>query len=224
MLILFDIDDTLIDHTAAVRHGVTALHATLASPPELSVLLGSWTDAMRQHFPRYLRGETSYEEQRRARMRQTIDASLSDAHADTIFATYFSAYESAWSLFPDAIPCLDALAGHRLGIISNGNGNEQRSKLARTGIAHRFASVHISNDCGYAKPAVEIFHQACRDAGVVPSDAVYIGDFYEADAIGSRQAGLRGVWLDRTQSRTDAHAPPIITSLSQLASFIHELS
>jgi putative hydrolase of the HAD superfamily len=149
-------------------------------------------------------------------VRQTVHANLTDAEIDELFAGYTSAYEAHWSLFPDVLSCLDGLAGHRLGIISNGNALEQRGKLERTGIADRFEAIHISSECGYAKPAAEIFHRACRVAGVAPHDTLYVGDLYETDALGARRAGLRGVWLDRKRSRRADDAQPVITGLGEL--------
>lgn len=220
MLILFDIDDTLVDHSSAARAGVTSLHAAIRPPAPLPEFLAAWHAAMREHFPRYLSGDISYEAQRRARIRQTVSADLSDDDADALIADYFRVYEAHWALFPDVLSCLDALAKHRLGIISNGHGGEQRSKLERTGIAERFEAVHISSDCGQPKPAVEIFHLACRAAGVAVDEAVYVGDLYEIDALGARRAGLKGVWLDRNHARGSDHRLPIIGGLGELADLV----
>jgi putative hydrolase of the HAD superfamily len=222
MLVLFDIDDTLIDHTAAVRAGVAALYAEIQPTVALATFYATWLVAMKEHFPRYLRGEVPYQEQRRARLRQTVATTLTDVEADDLFARYFSAYEARWSLFPDVVPCLAELAAHQLGIISNGNGTEQRSKLDRTGIADRFQFVHISAECGYAKPAGEIFRLACQAAAVSPADAAYVGDLYEIDALPARQAGLQGVWLNRGGSSAADHAPPIVRGLAELSSILGE--
>ena len=145
------------------------------------------------------------------------------AQADELFDIYFRVYESRWLLFPDVLPSLGELSGHRLGIISNGNGAEQRSKLERTGIAERFEFVHISDDCGHAKPDAEIFLRACTMAGVAPRDAIYIGDLYETDAVGARAAGLHGVWLNRGSTYAREHAPPAIRSLDELQSLVRGL-
>jgi putative hydrolase of the HAD superfamily len=221
MLVLFDIDDTLIDHTSAVATGVASLFAELQSPLALGDFHQSWITAMREHFPRYLRGELSYEEQRRARLRQTVDPHLTDSQADELFARYFQVYEAAWSPFPDVVPCLATLTPHALGIISNGNGVEQRSKLLRTGLAAHFPHVFISDDHGHAKPDAELFRLACRAAGCAVRDAVYVGDLYDTDAVGARAAGLAGVWLDRQLARRSDHAPPIIHDLGELPTVLH---
>ena len=223
MLVLFDIDDTIIDHSAAVREAIAVLYDRVRPTEDRPTFHAAWTAAMKAYFPRFLVGEMTYQEQRRARMRQTVGAQLSDAQTDELFDIYFRVYETKWALFPDVLPCLAELGEHRLGIISNGNSAEQRSKLERTGVANRFEFVHISDECGYAKPAAGIFHRACRMAGVEPQDAVYIGDLYETDAIGSRNAGLHGVFLNREGLNDREYARPLIRSLSELPAALRDI-
>jgi putative hydrolase of the HAD superfamily len=222
MLVLFDIDDTLLDHTAAVRAGVAVLHSTVRLDTPLPDFHAAWVLAMKAHFPRFLAGALTYEEQRRARIRQTVAATLSDVEADDLFATYFAAYEAKWTLFPDVVACLDGLVDCRLGVISNGQSAEQRRKLVSTGIVERFEIVHISDACRAPKPSSEIFLGACRAAGTAPDEAIYVGDLYETDAVGARRAGLRGVWLDRTGARTPEHVPPAISGLTELAPLLRD--
>lgn len=216
MLVVFDIDDTLVDHSTAVRPAVSELYGRIESPLTPEAFQASWLAVVRDHYPRYLSGALTYEWQRRARIRQPVDSRLSDRQADELFEIYFNVYEAGWRLFPDVGPCLYDLAAHRLGIISNGNGTEQRDKLRRTGITDHFELVHISADRGYAKPATEIFRRACETARVRAREAVYIGDLYDIDAVGARRSGLHGVWLDRRRARLAGQSPPIIGGLGEL--------
>jgi putative hydrolase of the HAD superfamily len=48
----------------------------------------------------YLAGGISYEEQRRARVREVIDKTLADREVDGLFAAYFGEYVAAWSPLP----------------------------------------------------------------------------------------------------------------------------
>lgn len=216
MLILFDLDDTLIDHTAAQRSAAARLHAHVGSRADLELFLRDWEAATERHFARYLAGEIGHQEQRRARVRELIEPHLSDQEADELVAIYLAEYEAAWALFDDVLPCLERLTGHRLGLVSNGNGVQQRAKLVRTGILERFEHLVIAEECGHAKPDAAIFAHACRVAGAVPADTLYVGDRYDLDAAAARSAGLRGVWLDRRSDATADHAPPIIRALSEL--------
>ncbi|HEY2925187.1 MAG TPA: HAD family hydrolase [Candidatus Eisenbacteria bacterium] len=216
MLILFDLDGTLLDHEAAERSAATLLHGRINTPTPLDEFLAQWDAALEHHFARFLAGEVSYQGQRRERVRELIDASLSDGDADRLFAHYLTAYEAGWSLFSDVLPCLDAIGNYRLGVISNGQGDHQRRKLAQTGIVDRFECVLISEDCGCAKPDSTIFRSACSLLGESPESSIYIGDRYDLDAQAARTAGLRGVWLDRKGRATAEHTPPIIDSLNRV--------
>ncbi len=49
---------------------------------------------------------------------------------------------------------------------------------------------------GVEKPDPRIFELGLREAGVVARDAVYVGDLYSVDVLGSRAAGIRPILLD----------------------------
>ena len=216
MVVFFDIDDTLLDHQTAARAGAVALHHSVAAPMPAERFVTAWAAALDRNFPRYLAGELSFQGQRRERIREVVDDALTDEAADRIFTGYQVAYEAAWSLFPDVSPCLDRLSSCTLGIISNGQVEQQRQKLTQTGIANRFERIVISEGCGWSKPSPEIFLEACRQVGASPGDAVYVGDRYDIDAEGARQAGLTGVWLDRGHLRTTLQQSPVISTLDEL--------
>jgi len=86
MAVLFDLDDTLIDHTAAFRLATAALYDSVASPLSLEQFHSAWSASLKRQFDRYLAGELSYGEQRLARIREVIDPALSDEAADRIFS------------------------------------------------------------------------------------------------------------------------------------------
>ena len=218
MVVLFDLDETLLDHRTTERAAATALHRIADLTRPVGEFVAAWAEALERHFQRYLDGELSYEEQRRARVRDAVDARLTDAAADRLLEQYLDAYLASPALFADALPCLDRLAaaGHRLGVITNGNTEHQRLKLVSSGIAGRFECVLVSEECGHAKPAPEIFARACARMGEPASRALYIGDRYDVDAEGARRAGLRGVWLDRRATAGAEHLPPIISTLDEL--------
>jgi putative hydrolase of the HAD superfamily len=217
MVVLFDLDETLLDHAATERTAAAALHRIAQVSRPVEEFQAAWSEALERNFGRYVAGELSYQDQRRARVRDAVDPRLTDAAADRLLDHYLEAYLGASTLFADALPCLDRLAGrHRLGIVSNGNSHHQRTKLARCGIAARFEHILISEECGHHKPAPEIFARACALMGEPASRAVYVGDRYDVDAEGARRAGLRGVWLDRAGRAGAEHEPPIIASLDQL--------
>jgi putative hydrolase of the HAD superfamily len=216
MAVFFDLDDTLLDDAAAVRAGALALRAIADPVGTPEGFIAAWGAAAERHFERFIGGEIDFQGQRRARIREVIDASIDDRGADAMFDVYLSAHEAAWSLHTDALGCLDALARHALAIVSNGQGEQQRRKIERVGIADRFECIAISGELGHRKPDASIFLHACDVLGADPRDCIHVGDRYVADALGARSAGLIGVWLDRDGRRTPDHDAPIVSTLGEL--------
>jgi|ERR1035437_428059 putative hydrolase of the HAD superfamily len=211
----FDIDGTLVAHKGAERAAALAFqrgHGTIF-PESPDAFVARWHSVAEKQVRRYLSGELTFHQQRQARMREMFshDRALTDAESDTLFAEYLMRYEENWTLFPDVIPCLECLKNKRIGIISNGDSAQQREKLNRTRIGRRFSVVMISGDIGCAKPAAEIFHAACKAAQEEPKHCVFIGDDFDTDAMGSRRAGMVGIWLSRAGSDRPDAAPMIKT-------------
>jgi putative hydrolase of the HAD superfamily len=134
---------------------------------------------------------------------------VSDSEADATFERYLRHYRSHWRLYPDALQCLERLAGRRLGIISNGHADAQRMKLEHTGIADRFGPVAISGDIGVAKPHPAIFRHARALADVPAERCIYVGDRLETDALAAEAAGMRGIFLDRDHGSPTTRVPRI---------------
>ena len=104
-----------------------------------------------------------------------------------------------WSrVFPDTEPALQSLesAGYILGVISNSVGTIAE-QLGRAGLARYFRFILDSALVGVEKPDAAIFHMALDKAGVAAGEAIFIGDTYATDVGGARQAGMRGLLIDR---------------------------
>jgi putative hydrolase of the HAD superfamily len=197
--VLFDLDGTLMDHDAAREAAIAGLL------PARAALAREWRRLEALHYDEYAAGRCSFQEQRRRRVRGIHvamgAAEPADAACDDWFAAYLERYRAGWAAFDDVLPALaalaDALPGVRLGIVTNGEGEPQRAKLAAIGLTDRFPVFVASADVGMRKPQPEIFLFACERLGVDPSASAHVGDRLDLDAQGAAAAGLRGVWLDR---------------------------
>jgi putative hydrolase of the HAD superfamily len=237
-VVLFDLDDTLFAHRRAVELGVLAQRAEHGGDFVLAddaAELHRWTQLEELHYHRYLSGELDFLEQRRERARDFVapyGLDLGDdSAADTWFDAYLEKYRDAWTLLPDALPCLEELChripGVRFGVITNGDLAFQTAKMETVGLSRHIEHVIASGHVGFAKPDPRIFLLACGVFGVTPASAVYVGDRLRTDALGARDAGLTGVWLDRPghtppEPPEDPHDPgvPRIRSLSELADLL----
>ena len=207
-VVLFDLDDTLFAHRAAVAAGIQKHVSTLGSPYgslDADTTVSFWHDLEETHYHSYLAGRLDFEGQRQARARDFAarhGVALDDEAASVWFATYFERYVESWALHDDALPCLDALTaripGVRFGLITNGDLAFQTRKVTTVALDQRVEHVIASGELGVVKPDPAIFLHACSVFGVAPGDAAYVGDRLRTDAIGAARAGLTGVWLDRT--------------------------
>lgn len=208
LAILFDIDGTLMDDDRAVSLALGSFHASRGHELGLSLecLAARWKDLLNLHFTRYLAGEISMEEQRRARVLDLFAPTkrrLTPAEADRLFATYSVDYRASWCAYPDARPTLAALGGFCLAVLSNGDQSQQAQKLQDCALDSYFSDIVTSSEIGWAKPAPEAFLSACRRLGFPPGRCVYVGDNLETDARASASAGMISLWLDRAGSGTD---------------------
>lgn len=221
-MIFFDIDGTLIDHASASAAASLSFfdHFPGAIPFSREQFPAAWEEILNKHFNRFCRGEVSLWEQRRARMREVFAApEMNDQETDECYRVFIRDYETLTRAFDDAEPCLQSLAGERLGIISNGAREQQIGKLQRVGLLHFFSVMVYSEDVGLGKPSASIFLEACRRAGDASESCVHIGDDLEADVVPSRALGMRGIHLSRTgKSPMD---PPVISTLRNLPALIH---
>ena len=107
----------------------------------------------------------------------------------------------------------------RLGVLTNGDGGQQRAKLDRIGVLDRLDGVYVSSEISAAKPDPASFAIACRGLGLRPSEALFVGDLVEIDALPATAAGLMGLWPDR--DGTEGEAPcPRITSLAEIPAMV----
>lgn len=216
-----------MDHDAARAAGLVA-HAAECLPgmpsSELAELDEEWRRLEALHYEEYASGLCSFTEQRRRRVRG-VHASLgravaSDAEADAWFAAYLRHYRAAWRIFEDVLPTLATLASAHpelvLGIVTNGEGERQRAKLAAIGLAERFPTVVASGEAGVAKPDPAIFALACEQLEVEPAQAAHVGDRLDLDAQAAARAGLLGIWLDRPGAQTLAADVLRIATLHEL--------
>jgi putative hydrolase of the HAD superfamily len=225
--VLFDLDGTLMDHEAARAAGLQG-HLSGWLPglevDELARLEKEWQRLEALHYDEYARGECTFAEQRRRRvqgMHTVLEREPADElTADAWFESYLRHYRAAWRAFDDVLPALAALAAAHpsvaLGVVTNGEGEPQRAKLAAIGLSKRFRVMVASGEVGVAKPDAEIFTLACEGLGVEKERTAHVGDRLDLDAEAAAAAGLHGVWLDRLGT---APGPAHIVRISTL----HEL-
>jgi putative hydrolase of the HAD superfamily len=197
--ILFDLDDTLWPITPVIIQAEETLFAWLATHAP-RVARQCTIESLRQARLALLAQQPEFQLDlgalRRAGLLAAFEQAGEDAAKVELAMATFVAARNAVSPYDDVLPGLLRLKGRVLvGSISNGNAD-----LQAIGLSHHFKVSVAAHQLGCAKPDAAIFHAACRELGVAPQDAVYVGDDVLLDVQGAQRAGLRAVWMNRTGS------------------------
>ena len=131
---------------------------------------------------------------------------------------------SAATLYDDTVPTLQHLrdTGFKLAIVSNWD-TPLDPLTERLGIAHYFDIIVASHDARVlsAKPDPHIFNYTLAAVGVSAEETVHVGDTYEADIIGAKNAGIRPILIDRDGTQ-DGRWDETIRSLTELPELLKE--
>ncbi|MGO8872134.1 MAG: HAD family hydrolase [Acidimicrobiales bacterium] len=182
-MVLFDLDNTLLDRDATFRRWAAAFVSAERLPAEATpVIIDLDDDGFAPRVDLF------------ADVKQRFGL----AHAvDVLVARYRSEYVSGFELSPDTEAGLKRLRneGWKIGVVSNGPKFQER-KLEVTGLGSLIDAVCVSGTIGFSKPDPRIFEEAACRCGT-RLDGWMVGDTGSADIVGGQRAGLRTIWIRR---------------------------
>ncbi len=230
--LIFDLDRTLLDHDYAVERALAAIYDTFPEHPDhinLEMFTSIWLGKEKHHFNRFVNGEITAEQMRWDRLQDVFDTCgipLPDNKIKPLDSYYIKEYENNWKLFPETLGVIRNLNEYKeypMGIITNGRKKQQQDKVKTTGIESFFKSIIISEAVGCAKPEAKIFKLAAKKMKVEIEECVYIGDSYETDYLGAKEAGMPAIFLNRDGKKIDSGSINEISNLEELPLFLELL-
>lgn len=88
-------------------------------------------------------------------------------------------------------------------LLTNGDPSLQKEKLAGVPeLAPYFNEIVISGAFGKGKPDVSIFEHCLKLMNIEKDDAIMVGDNLNTDILGASRAGIKTVWINRTDKKT----------------------
>jgi putative hydrolase of the HAD superfamily len=199
--VLFDLDDTLVDHQhasraaiAGVRERFTPLHSC-----ELDDLVRENQRILDSMHHDVSLGRRDVADARIERYRRLFAyAGHGPERASAAAELHRRLYHSGRRRVEGALELVTLLhARLRVGVITNNTVAEQREKLGTFGFAPHVDALVTSEEVGVAKPDPQIFRFALSSLGCEPYEAVMIGDAWVQDVLGATGAGIRALWLNR---------------------------
>ena len=103
----------------------------------------------------------------------------------------------------------------QLGVISNNFGNTQ-GWCDECGLSPLLDVVVDSTVVGVSKPDSKIFQIALSELDIHPEQAIYVGDTFLDDVVGSKRAGMFSAWLVGQEEKECSDLSLVDFQLSQL--------
>lgn len=132
------------------------------------------------------------------------------ALADEMVKAHMDELASAVAFPRENESALSALrdAEYRMAIVSNFDyAPTAYSLIEKFGLMRFFDKVIISEEVGWRKPSPVIFEDAMRTMGAEPGESLFTGDNFSADVVGSKNAGMDSVWLNRRSESEEGLDP-----------------
>ncbi|GGP40307.1 HAD family hydrolase [Streptomyces abikoensis] len=194
-LVLFDLDDTLIDRSGALVSWVTEFTARHRLGDHVRrQLIARLKDRASPAAFGEIRTEYCLAPSRDSLWREyRRDIAASVACSDAVLAGLAGLRASGW----------------RVGIATNGPSDIQTAKLRAAGILEHVDGVCVSEAACARKPEVAFFVKAAEACDSSLSGGGWmVGDNPETDICGGQAAGLRTVWVSRDRHWPTHLAPP----------------
>ncbi|MCH8275067.1 MAG: HAD family hydrolase [Armatimonadetes bacterium] len=214
--VCFDLDDTLCAYWDASRKALwQALdEAELGVDPQRA--FDAWKSVF-QTFSKEVKTDRWYERYlvsgeptRTEHLRRTLR--LLDREderlAKSIAARYAELRNEYLELFPEAKQTLQQLKGrYCMCLITNGPADIQRQEVETLGIKGFFDHILIEGEMKLGKPDAAIFEAARTGCGYEAHEMLFVGNAFEQDVQGAKNAGWHALWLNRVDTQNPGTYP-----------------
>jgi HAD superfamily hydrolase (TIGR01509 family) len=200
MLLLVDLDNTLVDRASAFSLWATDFVRSLGrSDSEAEWLIAADRDGY---------------EPRESLARAIKQRFETDLGVEALVKTLLYDHVGLMAIGPVTTDALRNAreSGWRIGVVTNGTTAQQTLKIQTVGLEPYVDTVVISEAEQVKKPDPEIFHIAARRLGAELAGGWMVGDHPAADITGGRAAGLRTGWVSRGKEWPDEMAAPDLSA------------
>lgn len=230
--VIFDLDGTIFDNFGAMNKSLREYYDlnTEFHKFKYQQFETLYWNVMDKFFRVYQQGNATWEGQRVLRMQSLyshVGVKLDDEQAYNKFLEYLKLYEKHWRLLDNAYELIKGLKdlGYKVGMVTNGEYNQQIKKLGSQNLLSFFDSVIASSEYTFYKPSKEIFQVALDELNITSDEALFIGDSMRSDICGATGAGMDTVYTLREHNahyEMDCQPTYTIRSLYEMAEILND--
>lgn len=228
--IVFDLDDTLYDQQRPFQQ---ALASVWNDPAVSSHVLTDLFKAFKHMNDRVAKLETLTMNHVFNRLNDVLTQHDLPTLTNSVWLAFCDRYRTETkkiTLFSDIQAQLPLLNKHyELGVITNGESNTQSEKFSHLELEQwvKKENVVISDEVGLRKPDPRIFTHFNRQMNLQANEVVYIGDNFEKDMVGAKQAGWHAFWFNHRHlemPKSDFIPDQTVESPTELAELLQAMS
>lgn len=213
--VVFDLDDTLLDHKRWILGKLARAHEALVDAlPERRTFLADALQLLEEGHSRTL-----------------VDA-LAHLHGyspelrERVLALYRNALPEERPLFRDVLPTLESLKrrGLEIALLTDNPPATQRQKVRHCALDKWIKEVVYTQDRGAEKPAVGGFLQVAERLGLPPASLAMVGDNPHRDVRGAVESGYAVCYLVSRPGRLFGFDPDLFRDVAAPARPVRFLS
>lgn len=220
--LLFDVDNTLYDHSHSEQLAISALHHEYfrqqINLEPFKKLFKRINHTLWREVEMGLRMVSSVPYDRFQILCEDLHQHL---NIGELTEYYLQALIKFGIWYEGAIEIIKKLStDHQVAFITNGIGWVQRAKFSHAGLGAFENMLFISEEVGYAKPDARIFDYAITQLHTCAANCLMIGDSLTSDFAGAHNAGIDFCWANYQYQDSPTYLPAMKFSISN----IHELT
>jgi 2-haloacid dehalogenase len=196
-ILLFDLDDTLMDFSANEMASLTKLF-NIHGISFTDEVFKTYSAVNRKLWDAYENSEIPLDTVLNTRFSETLLQLGQEVDGIVWEGKYRKYLGEGYQMMDGALEVCKQLAkNHRLFIVTNGVTTTQINRLKLSGLYEYFEDIFTSQEIGYQKPAKEFFDYVIDH---IPNynkvDALIIGDSLSTDIKGGNLAGIHTCWMN----------------------------
>jgi len=223
--IFFDLDHTIWDFEANSKLAFEKLLNKHNIPVSIDAFIEVYEPVNHQYWQDYATGLKTKKEVKSGRLIDTfgdLNIEVEKMMIDVLAEEYLDFLKQGTVLMEGAIELLDYLKDkYRLHILTNGFTEVQSHKLQYSGLSPYFENLITSEETGKLKPHPEVFKHALQKAGTFAHKSYMIGDNFQSDVLGAKNAGMFVIHFDPLeQSDVDYKIIPKVKHLLEIKNIL----
>lgn len=218
----FDLDNTLLDFSAAEHKAIQKLFA-LHTLPISDEKIAKYSAINLTWWERFEKGEIKKEEIYSGRFREYLNFYGFDGNPEKMAEDYFDFLSEGYDLIDGADKALEHIKskGYTICITTNGMSRTQYRRIDNCSIKQYFDYIFVSEDAGHQKPETEYFDYVMANTPEKDkSKILVIGDSMSSDILGGINFGVDTCWLNPKHNKPLHKATYEINNIMQICDIL----